>query len=108
MPNGDSICEFRPQTCRDVWSKIDFIIDFDNRSITLYVNGSKTAVKAKTSDNIKNQLDGLKKSKHFSMFRKLTGSPTGAIQHVDVFNGIKTEKQIYDGYNDGLTDMVNT
>lgn len=107
LQNGDAICEFRSQQCMDVWSKIDFIIDFDNSSITLYVNGSKTKVKAKTSDNIKNQLDGLKKSKNFSMFRKLAGSPTGAIQHVDVFNGIKTEKQIYDGYNDGLTDMVN-
>lgn len=107
LPNGDSICAFRSQQCMDVWSKIDFIINFNNSSISLFVNGSKTIVKEKTSDNIKKQLDGLKKSKNFSMFRKLTGSPTGAIQHVDVFNGIKTEKQIYDGYNDGLTDMVN-
>ena len=107
LPNGDSICEFRSQQCMDVWSKIDFIINFNNSSISLFVNGSKTIVKEKTSDNIKTQLDGLKKSNNFSMFRKLTGNPTGAIQHVDVFNGIKTEKQIYDGYNDGLTDMVN-
>lgn len=107
LPNGDSICEFRSQQCMDVWSKIDFIINFNNSSISLFVNGSKTIVKEKTSDNIKTQLDGLKKSQNFSMFRKLTGNPTGAIQHVDVFNGIKTEKQIYDGYNDGLTDMVN-
>lgn len=107
LPNGDSICQFRSQQCMDVWSKIDFIINFNNSSISLFVNGSKTIVEEKTSDNIKKQLDGLKKSKNFNMFRKLTGSPTGAIQHVDMFNGIKTEKQIYDGYNDGLTDMVN-
>lgn len=104
MPTGNAICKIR-NDCRDVWDKADIVINFNDNTLKTYLNGRY--VESNGSVDISEQLSALKNATNFKMFRKITGECNGAIQHFVIFDGAKTDKQIYDGFNAKLTDLIN-
>ena len=99
------ISNIHNEDCKDVWDKYDIIIDFENTNIKVYRNGKN--IRNTNNPDISAMLNAFRSASNFKMFKKTSGTVSGAIQHIEVFSGAKTEKQIFDGYNDGLTDMIN-
>jgi hypothetical protein len=83
------------------FSKYDIVVDVTNEIITAYENGQHAQ---QNTGNISTLLANLTSLTTVKLFKVYACDENDAIQHFNIYEGALSESDIYNGYNDSISD----